>query len=512
MVLSNNKAYILGVDIGTSSSKALAFSVQGKVTAQHQIKYRIEHPRPGYSEQDPDKLLKAVVGVIRETVKQVGEQPLCVSFSSAMHSMMAVDKKGDPVSRLILWSDNRSMQAAAAFKQKEQALDFYRHTGTPVHPMSPFCKLLWWRQNEPSSFEAAERFISIKEYIFFRFFGRFQVDYSLASATGLFDHQTLQWYAPALDYAGIAQDKLSDPVPPTELLKGLTADYARQTGLDKNTPFVMGAGDGCLANLGTGVTQKGELAVTIGTSGAVRLFSDHPVTDDKGRIFNYLLMAGEYICGGAINNGGILLDWYRLHFLRKRPEALSYDDVIDEALRAEPGARGLLFLPYLLGERGPMWDARARGAFVGIANYHEKAHFARAIIEGICYSLYHNVAVLNKESGKHEDIYVSGGFTRSPEWVQLLTDLFGQEIKVSGHGDASSVGAAILGMKALGMINHWREVEKHIPITASYLPAQEKTAVYRRNFSLYARLYDMLCPAMHEIADWQETTPTVNSN
>ncbi len=509
MVLNDSKAYILGVDIGTSSSKALAFSVQGKVLAQHQIKYRIEHRRPDYSEQNPDKLLKAVVGVIRETVKQVGRQPLCVSFSSAMHSLMAVDKKGDPISPLILWSDNRSMKAATQFKQKQQALDFYRHTGTPVHAMSPFCKLLWWRQNEPSTFQAAGRFISIKEYLFFRFFGRYQVDYSLASATGLFDHETLQWYAPALDYAGISAAQLSEAVPATHLLKGLVGDYARQTGLDKAIPFVMGAGDGCLANLGTGVTQKGELAVTIGTSGAVRLFSDRPVTDEKGRIFNYLLMEGEYICGGAINNGGILLDWYRLHFLRKPPEVLSYDDVIREALKAEPGARGLLFLPYILGERAPMWDARARGAFVGISHYHEKSHFARAIIEGICYALYHNVAVLNKESGNHPDIYVSGGFTRSPEWVQMLTDLFGQEIKVSGHGDASSVGAAILGMKALGIIEDWQEVEKHIPITATYLPGKEKTAIYRRNFSLYARLYDMLRVAMHEIADWQQNTPTV---
>lgn len=500
--MARQKDYILGVDIGTSSSKALAFTLEGTVAAQHQIKYRSSHPRPGYSEQNPDQLLNAITGVIRETVKQMDSQPLCVSFSSAMHSIMAVDKKGDPISPLLLWSDNRSLREAEAFKNTELAIPFYQHTGTPIHPMSPFCKLRWWAKNEPDTFASAAKFISIKEYIFSRFFGQYQVGYSLASATGLFDHQALKWYEPALDYAGISASQLSEAVSSTQLIKGLKADYVRLTGLEKNIPFVMGAGDGCLANLGTGVTQKGELAVTVGTSGAVRLFSNEPVMDENGSVFNYLLMENEYISGGAINNGGILLDWYRFHFLKLRAENMTYDEVISEAFHAEAGCKGLLFLPYLLGERAPMWDARARGGFIGISHLHEKQHFARAIIEGICYSLYHNTGILQKMNNIR-GIYVSGGFTRSRQWVQMLTDIFGQEVKVSGHGDASSVGAAILGMKALGMINNWEEAEQHLPVTATYRPEEKQTAIYRRNFALYARLYNMLEPAMHLIAEWQ---------
>lgn len=498
-----NKEYILGVDIGTSSSKALAFTLQGSIAAQHQIKYRTKHPRPGYSEQNPDSLLHAITGVIRETVKLMGGQPICVSFSSAMHSLMAVDKKGDPISPLMLWSDNRSLKAASAFKKEEQAMAFYQHTGTPIHPMSPFCKLLWWKENEPDTFKSVSKFISIKEYIFSRFFGSYRIGYSLASATGLFDHQALKWYEPALDYAGIHTDKLSEAVSSTHLLKGLKPDYARQTGLEKNIPFVMGAGDGCLANLGTGVTAKGELAITIGTSGAVRIFSDKPVVDDQGRIFNYLLMADEYISGGAINNGGLLLDWYRLQFLKMQPDELTYDEVIKEAFTAETGCKGLLFLPYLLGERAPMWDPGARGGFIGISHLHEQQHFARAIIEGICYSLYHNAGII-KKSNPIQRIYASGGFTRSRKWVQMLTDLLGQEVNVSGQGDASSVGAAIMGMKALGIINNWAEAEQYLPVAATFKPQEEQTAIYRRNFSLYAQLYDMLKPAMHEVAEWQE--------
>lgn len=499
-----NKAYILGVDIGTSSSKALAFTLDGRIKAQHQIKYRTQHPKPGYSEQNPDDLLNAVIGVIRKTVKEMeGQQPLCVSFSSAMHSLMAVDKKGDPLSQLIIWSDNRSLKEATQFKQKDLAIEIYRHTGTPIHPMSPFSKLLWWSKNEKLSFKETAKFISIKEYLFSRLFGDYLASYSLASATGLFDHQALRWYKPALDLIGIKEDRLSLPVPPTHICKGLKGDYSSQTGLQKDIPFVTGAGDGCLANLGTGVTQRGELAVTIGTSGAVRLFNNQPVDDEKGRIFNYLLMENEYISGGAINNGGVLLDWYRIHFLKENIDTLSYDDVIRNAFSAETGCRGLLFLPYLLGERAPMWDARARGGFIGIANYHEKQHFARAIIEGICYSLYHSAKIIDQITHDIRGVYVSGGFTHSKEWIQMLTDLFDKEVKVSGHGDASSVGAVILGMKALGIIDQWQEAEKHLPITATYTPQQNRTAIYRRNFDLFAKMYETLRPAMHEIAGWQ---------
>src|SRR5699024_8790444 len=158
--------YLLGVDIGTSSSKALAFYPDGETAAQHQIRYKTMHPRPGFSEQNPNQLLEAATGVIREAVRQMGAQPLCVSFSFAMDSLMAVDGKGTPLSSLLIWSDNRSQEEATAFKKKDIALEFYRHTGTPIHAMSPFCKLIWWRKNEEDSFQKAAKFISIQEYIF----------------------------------------------------------------------------------------------------------------------------------------------------------------------------------------------------------------------------------------------------------------------------------------------------------------------------------------------------------
>jgi gluconokinase len=349
--------------------------------------------------------------------------------------------------------------------------------------------------------------MGIKEYILSQLFGDYLVDYSLASATGLFDHTALQWYEPALDIIGIKKERLPDIVSPLHIVKGLKDSYAKATGLGKNTPFIVGASDGCLANLGTGVTTQGEMAVTIGTSGAVRLYTDHPLRDDRQRIFNYLLLEKEYISGGAINNGGVLLDWFRFHFMKESGKEESYSDFLEEAFKANAGSNGLLFLPYLQGERSPMWDARARGGFIGIHNRHERKHFMRAVVEGICFSLYDSANILEHSSASIKDVYVSGGFTRSDKWVQMLTDLFNKKVKVSGLGDASSVGAAILGMRALEMISSWKEAEKFIPVTKIFIPQKNEHTLYRRNFEVFSKMYELLKSTMHQIADWQEDIP-----
>lgn len=497
--------YFIGADIGTSSSKALALSTDGKVLSQSQITYPTLHPKASYAEQDPEVVLEALSHAIRETVrKQKGRQPVCVCLSAAMHSLMAVDGKGKPLSNLLIWSDARSQAEADKLKSMPAGPDIYRHTGTPIHPMSPLCKLLWWRDHEKGSFRKASRFIAIKDYILFRYFGEFLIDYSLASATGLFDHTALKWYGPALDLIGLKAERLSDCVSPLETLKGMNKAFSRKTQLDPNIPFVIGASDGCLANLGTGVTSKGELAATIGTSGAVRLFNDRPIADSKHRLFNYLLLEKEFITGGAINNGGVLLDWFRSHFMETTKARESYDDFLKEAFEAEAGSRGLIFLPYLQGERSPMWDARARGAFLGIHAEHERKHFMRAVVEGICFSLYNVVSIMERPRTPITTVYVSGGFTRSPEWVRLLTDLFNIKTKVSGEGDASSIGAAFMGMRAMKVIDSWKGTAKYLKITDTYQPRKKQTQIYRRNYEVFSKMYGLLKPTMHAIAEWQE--------
>ncbi|NML36108.1 gluconokinase [Chitinophaga sp. G-6-1-13] len=483
--MSEQTPYIIGVDIGTSSAKTIGLAPQhSAVVGVYQQAYATRYPQPGYAEQDPLLLLDAVKKGIREVVLQAGRPPAAVSFSSAMHSIMAVDKEGNALTPLILWADNRSEPQALALKDTEAGKRLYRQTGTPVHAMSPLCKLRWMREEQPALFARAAIFPGIKEYILHHFFGRYISDHSIASATGLFDIATLQWSQEALDYAGITAAQLPEPVPVTFQLPSLLPAVAEELGIPADTPFVIGGSDGCLAQLGSRALDPGHATITIGTSGAVRMAAERPQTDAHGRLFTYLLTDDVYITGGATNNGGALLQWLVRDFLRMPLTALQ--PLVEEALQTDTGS--LLCLPYLLGERAPIWNSHATAAFVGIQPGHTAAHFMRAILEGICFTLLSIRQALTETAGPVQRISVSGGFTATPGWIQLLADVFGQEMTLHQQNDASALGAILLAANVLRL----PVGSGDSPAATAFHPDREKYEGYQKKFERFLRLYDTL--------------------
>jgi gluconokinase len=493
--------YILGIDIGTSSSKAIAWSLKGKLLGIIQEHYPTLHPLPGRSEQNPDQILAAIIHLINKTVKQHG-QPVCVSFSSAMHSIMAVGKSGQPLSPLIIWSDARSQQVADELKASKTGKKIYEHTGTPVHAMSPLCKLIWWHRERSAFTKKVVRFISIKEYVLQKLCGEYGLDYSLASATGLFDIRKLNWYIPALELAGIKKEQLSALVSPTQIIQTKKSSAVAGNALQNDTPLVIGGSDGCLANLGSGAIRPGEAAVTIGTSGAIRMFSHEPVTDKSQSLFCYLLTEKEYIIGGAVNNGGILLDWFG-HFISKKNSPGKYNEFVKNAMKVAPGSDGLLFLPYLQGERSPMWDARARGAFVGINLQHRQEHFMRAVLEGIGFAIAGICQTLSNEVSTVRKIVASGGFTNANKWVQLMADIMGKKIIITDQADASCMGAVMMGGMAKGIWKNKEEAVDCLHINQTFYPDKQKVSVYKKQAAIYAGLYPSLKKSFHQLADLQ---------
>lgn len=481
--MSEQTSYIIGVDIGTSSAKTIGLSLQNEgVAGVFQQAYVTRYPQPGYAEQDPLLLLDAVKKGIREVVSQAGRPPAAVAFSSAMHSIMAVDKAGHALTPLLLWADNRSEPQALALRDTEAGKRLYRQTGTPVHAMSPLCKLRWMREEQPELFARAAIFPGIKEYILHHFFGRYISDHSIASATGLFDIAALQWCPEALDYAGITAAQLPEPVPATFRLPPLLPAVAAELGIPADTPFIIGGSDGCLAQLGSRALDPGHATITIGTSGAVRMASSRPQTDAHGRLFTYLLTDDVYITGGATNNGGALLQWLVRDFLRMPLTALQ--PLVEEALQTDTGS--LLCLPYLLGERAPIWNSHATAAFVGIQPGHTAAHFMRAMLEGICFTLLSIRQALTETAGPVQRISVSGGFTATPGWIQLLADIFGQEMTLHQQNDASALGAILLAANVL-----------QLPVGSGEGPAATvfhsdsgKYEGYQKKFERFLRLYD----------------------
>lgn len=485
--------YILGIDIGTSGTKAVAFTSGGQVLHTAYQPYEAISSGAGEHELDPAWLVEATIKTIKEIIDQAGSEGLLgLSFSCAMHSLIAVDAGGSPLTRAITWADLRSRTYAAKLRGTVRGKNIYEHTGTPIHPMSPLCKLMWLHDQKPEVIAKAHKFISIKEYIWFLFFGKYQVDYSIASATGLFDIYTLQWYEEALSAAGISPDHLSEPVPPTHIEKAIRPQYQAEMGLPDGIPFIIGGNDGCLANLGSNAVHPGEMALTIGTSGAVRMISSKPRHDSKERIFNYILTERLYVSGGPINNGGSAVKWWIDHFMEGAASEKDFSALIKAAGDLAHGSEGLICLPYLQGERAPVWDADAKGVFFGIHNGHGPAHFLRAIIEGVSFSLYQITLSLEETIGPVEKIYASGGFIQSEAWLQMLADIFDKNVYVTQAADASATGAAIIGFYALGIIDSLEKVKNMISIDQTYYPVKDRHSAYMKNFAVFAGLYDRL--------------------
>jgi gluconokinase len=487
--------YCIGIDIGTGSTKALAVDFKGHVLASTQFHYPTLTPSPGTCEQEPELIWQAFVSCVRGIVTRIESSPAAIVLSSAMHSVIPVDEKGSPLHNMIIWSDNRSAEVAQRIKQSEAGETLYRETGTPIHAMSPLAKITWLKETNEILFNATAKFISIKEYIWFRLFNAFEVDYSIASATGLMDITKLKWNDSALLTSGLTTKHLSSLVSTAYKRNDILPECSRSLGIPNQTTVVMGASDGCMANLGSFATQPGVAALTIGTSGAVRVACKFPTYNFESMTFNYHLDEETIISGGPSNNGGAALKWFIESFLgRPMATAADYNDVLKTLSNTAPGADELIFLPYLFGERAPIWNSDSCGVFFGIRNKHSQAHFTRAVIEGISMALYDIAEHMTREGQPIEQINVSGGFVRSTEWLQILANIFNKKICLVNADDASAMGAAYLGLKTLKVIANYSDIK---PATVKeILPQQEYVAIYEDKFKIYRQLYKNVKPLM----------------
>jgi gluconokinase len=479
--------YYLGVDIGTTAVKAVGFSATGETLAKHSCSYTMYHPQPGWSEQKPAEILQAITESINKILTTLGPaKPILVSFSAAMHTFIAINEKGEPLTNCIIWADNRAALLAEDFAASETGIKFYHTTGVPIHAMSPLSKLLWFKKNEPAIFEKAFKFIGIKEYLFFKLFGEYVVDTSIASATGFLNIRSLQWDETILDYVGISTARLSRVVNTKELYSykaGKRSPDLKLGILPENTPFIIGSSDGALANLGTGVLSKHSMVATIGTSAAARIITREAETDEAMRTFCYHVKDDLYIRGGASNNGGIVFQWLKETLLQTKE---SYQDMFQAAQQIAPGCDDLLFLPYILGERAPIWNSHAKGVFFGLTINHTKAHLTRAVMEGVIYSLY-SIGKVVMEKNMLTDIHTTGVFTNNPLWLQILADIFNTPVKVSDAMESSALGAVLLGMEATGEENHFKR-----KVLSVYEPVAANQQVYMERFEKFERIYELL--------------------
>jgi gluconokinase len=470
--------YFLGIDIGTTSVKSIAFSKEGKTLCESSIAYPIRHPFPDWSEQDPEEIVRALVKTVENILQELHPQlPVLLGFCSAMHSLIAVDKKGMAISPSIIWADNRAAGISAGIHKANRAKVLYEHTGLPIHAMSPFCKLLWLRENQKELFEQAYKFVGIKEYVFYKLFGVYAIDVSVASATGLLNAGTLEWDPWILEQVGITADKLSEVVPVDKIFYSSGIFPSLQ-----KVPFVVGGSDGAMANIGS-TEDPGSLVITVGTSSAARVILSRPYIDPGMRTFCYYINHNQWLLGGASNNGGIILQWLHENLFRSEKVVT---DFLNQASAVKPGSEGLIFLPYLLGERAPIWNADAKGVLFGVKIDHSQATVIRASLEGIIYCIY-GISQAIMEQSEIRNIYATGGFARNELGLQIMADVFNLPVWVCETVENSAWGAVKCGMMATGI-----KASTGTAISKKYFPDAGIHSVYKKSFHKFQQLYELL--------------------
>ena len=480
---------VVGLDIGTTSAKAVAFDAEGAERGSADAPYELSEPEPGFAVQDPAEVAAGALRAAREAMaaaRDGGARVAALSCSSAMHSLIGLDGDGRPLTPVITWADIRASDHAERLKAGHP--DLHGRTGTPLHPMSPLCKLVWLRENDPDTFAAARRWVGIKELVVHELTGQWLLDHSCASGTGLFDIRERRYDPEALELAGVEESQLSELVPTTHV-----------TETEDGTPLVVGAGDGPLANLGVGAVRPGVAAVSIGTSGALRVVVERPVTDPQGRVFCYELSDERWVVGGAINNGGVVLGWAGDALapdLGDHPEAA----LLDLAGQVPAGSEGLVMLPYLLSERAPHWSAVPRGAYVGLMRHHGRGHLVRAALEGVCQQLAVVLASVRDAGNEIREVRATGGFARSELWRQMLTDALGTDVGFPQSREGSAFGAALLGMQALGLVGSIEVAADLVQIEEVCRPGPD-AEVYERQRPVFSALYDALEPAFRALGE-----------
>lgn len=485
---------VIGVDLGTSNIKVIACSLEGTIVFRTSAPCELLQPSPEQAEHHPETILSLVTQLLKEAFDSVDHgQIKAVSFSAAMHSIIAIDAAGNCLTNALLWGDTRATEQEARLKKDGTATLLYQQTGVPLHPTLPVCKILWLKENEPEIFGKADKFISLKEFIIHRYFGVYKVDHSIAAASGLQQLHNLEWSPLALKASGIDARQLSEIVAVTHIENELQEEYKTLWGISHKIPFVMGSSDGCLANIGTGVVDETAAALTIGTSGAVRISSRKKYINDHASLFCYPVTKQLFVTGGAVNNGGYVLEWFAENMLNiNLAKDGAYKALVQLAHSVAVGAEELIFLPYLRGDRAPIWDAKARGVFFGLNSLHKQAHMVRAVMEGIIYALYDVFCEMDELDDLVEALYVSGGFIKSPQWVQMVADIFNRKVVAADVADASAMGAVYVGFYAAGITPSITSLAALKHQGTEYLPNAENHLMYQKNFLIFRSLYQAL--------------------
>lgn len=504
-------AYLLGIDIGTSGTKTILIDETGAVVARSTAEYPLYTPRPQWSEQSPADWWEATCTTVREVLAESGVAPADirgVGLSGQMHGAVFLDGDNEVLRRAILWNDQRT-QAECDWIMDTVGRDrVVELISNPVLTGFTAGKIVWLRNHEPDVYARVRRVLLPKDYIRLQLTGEYATEVSDASGTALFNVRKRAWADEMLDACGIPRDWMPRAYESPEVSGRISASAAAATGLAEGTPVVGGGGDQAAGAVGNGIVETGIVSSTIGTSGVVFAFSDEPVVDPALRLHTFChAVPGKWHLMGVMLSAGGSLQWYRDAFCQDEKTVAAamgrdpYELITAEAGAAPAGCEGLLFLPYLTGERTPYPDPTARGVFFGITRRSDRAAFARAILEGVAFGLRDSLEIMREMKLPIRQIRASGGGARSDLWRSILADVTGTAHVTINVDEGPALGVALLAGAGSGV---YKSVEE---ACAAVIRVEDRTdpcdlnhAAYNRFYSVYRSLYAHLKQDFSEIA------------
>lgn len=496
--------YIIGMDIGTTASKGVLYQENGKKIVESTIPYPLIQEKVDQAEEDPQVIFDAVQKIIFDLSKKASGKVKAISWSSQMHSLIGLGKNKQLLTNSITWADNRSREVVTAAEKSGLANSIYQRTGMPPHPMAPVYKLLWIQEEMPELFAQVQKWIGIKEYIIWRLTGKMMTDTTMAAGTGLLNLNNLSWDEDLLSQITLEKEKLPILDKPETVVGGIIPNYIQKLGLTDQTKIILGASDGYLSTIGVGVLNDKSFALNIGTSGAVRVIASKAIVDSENRFFCYPVDKKHYLLGGPVNNGGIVFEWARKTIFG--PDQTD-EDFINVAESVPAGSNGLIFHPYLGGERAPIWNAQARGSFIGLTRNHTKPQMARSVLEGIVFNLLGAARGLREKIGEPEALRVTGGFVKSDFVRQLIADIFNLPVIIIKNDQSGTLAAMFLAQVGMKREANLEKIVKKIDESNVYFPNPKNVAVYQDIIPIYREVEHDLDQSYEKISSFQEKYP-----
>lgn len=499
---------ILGVDVGTSACKVAVFSLDGATVAQASRPWDVRYPAPGHAEQDPEEWWRGVCCAVREVMgcgRFAGEQIAGVGIDGQSWSAIPVDKRGRALHATPIWMDTRASAIAAELTERVGFERIFKVSGNPMEPTYSTAKMLWFKKYKPDIYKDTHAFLQSNSYIACRLTGRFTQDMSQGFGVHAYDINAGRWDDALCGELGLDREKLPELFACHEIIGGVTNAAAAETGLAAGTPVVAGGMDSCCSALGSGVHTAGHTQEQGGTAGGMNICVGSALMHPR-LVLSSHVVPGTWLLMGATTGGGGSLKWFRqeLGAYETEQERLTgrnaFELMSEEAASIVPGAGGLIFLPYMAGERSPIWDAHAKGVFFGLGFDKTRAHMIRAVMEGCAYALEHNMRTA-RDAGVDTDVLISiGGSANSEVWTQIKCDVTGKAIRVPSSDMAATLGAALLAGVGTGLYRDFVEaVSRTVRIVRTHDPDMSRHNIYMRYYKIYRELYDKLKPEMEEL-------------